>query len=121
MESDSWTSLMHSMKAMTMTKRYQHAVDGWMIPEVVELVGRQATDTTDPRDLSSDPAFAEDFNLLLPEQLSPGSIGSALTKELLTKDMVEIKNTPTNDHLRKLAADHPPPSQWLEGEEEKLF
>ena len=113
--------MIHSMKANTMNRRYQHAVDGWVIPEVVELVGTHATDTTDPRDLSSDPAFAEDFNLLLPEQLSPGTIGSALSDERLTKDMIEITKTPTNDRLRKLAADNPPPSQWLEGDEEKLF
>ena len=27
----------------------------------------------------------------------------------------------TNDELRQLAARHPPPAKWLEGEEEDLF
>ena len=73
-----------------------------------------------PRNTVADPAFG-DFNLPLPEQLSPGATGAALAGQPVTQGAVDIENTPTNDRLRKLAADNPPPSQWLEGEEEELF
>jgi len=70
-----------------MNKRYQHIVNGWVIPEVPELIGAQTTRTTAPRDLSSDPAFSADFNH------SPGSLATMTTSDRsLVADAEDIKD-----------------------------
>ena len=74
----------------------------------------------EPRNAHADPAYAN-FNLPLPEQHSPCATGNALATHSIAQDVMDVENTPSNDRLRELAANNPPPPQWLEGPEEDLF
>lgn len=70
-----------------MNRRYQRIVNGWVIPQVVELVGAQATCSAAPRELSADPAFSTDFNE------SPGGLATMTVGDrLLVSDAEDIQD-----------------------------
>jgi len=76
-----------------MNRRYQRIVNGWVIPEVVELVGAQAARSAAPRDPSVDPAFSTDFNLPILSQESAGGLAAMTVGDrLLVSDAEDIED-----------------------------
>ncbi|MHC4399592.1 MAG: hypothetical protein ACYTG0_07925 [Planctomycetota bacterium] len=79
----------------------------------------EPTLAVEPRNANADPAFG-DFNLPLPDQHAPGATGIPTASQTVAQRRANVE-TPANDRLRELAADNPPPPEWLEGDEEQLF
>jgi hypothetical protein len=78
---------------MQMNKRYQHIVNGWVIPGIPDLIGAQTTPTTAPRDLSADAAFSADFNLPILPQDSPGGLAAVTASDRsLVADAEDIED-----------------------------
>lgn len=51
-----------------------------------------------------------------------GTVATVRTNEAVFGRLdTDVLATPSNERLRQLAAAHPPPPLWLEGEEEDLF